>query len=54
MTDLVFAVERGDTVDPRTFDEVIAAAVDGLVLRQVAAGVDLVSDDEMSKISHAT
>jgi len=33
VTDLVFAVERGDTVDPVTFDEVIAAAVDEVVRR---------------------
>ena len=54
VTDLVFAVERGDPVDPATFDEVIADAVEEVVRRQVAAGVDLVSDGEMSKISYAT
>lgn len=54
VTDLVFAVERGDTVDPVTFDEVIAAAVDEVVRRQAVVGVDLVSDGEMSKISYAT
>lgn len=54
VTDLVFALERGDTVDPETFDEVIAAAVDEVVRRQAAVGVDLVSDGEMSKISYAT
>ena len=54
VTDVVFAVERGDVVDPTTLDEVIAAAVDEVVRKQVAAGVDLVSDGEMSKISYAT
>ena len=54
VTDLVFAVERGDTVDPVTFDEVIAAAVDEVVRRQAVVGVDLVSDGETSKISYAT
>lgn len=54
VTDLVFAVERGDTVDPVTFDKVIAAAVDEVVRRQAVVGVDLVSDGEMSKISYAT
>ena len=54
VTDLVFAAERGDPVDKGEFDQVIGAAVDEVVARQVAAGVDLVSDGEMSKISYAT
>ena len=54
VTDLVFAVERGDPVDPAQFDAVIGSAVDEVVGRQVAAGIDLVSDGEMSKISYAT
>jgi 5-methyltetrahydropteroyltriglutamate--homocysteine methyltransferase len=33
---------------------VIGAAVDDVVARQIAAGIDLVSDGEMSKISYAT
>lgn len=54
VTDLVFAAERGDTIDMAVFDTVIGAAVDDTVARQVAAGIDLVSDGEMSKISYAT
>jgi 5-methyltetrahydropteroyltriglutamate--homocysteine methyltransferase len=54
VTDLVFAAERGDPVDKGEFDAVIGAAVDDVVARQVAVGVDLVSDGEMSKISYAT
>jgi 5-methyltetrahydropteroyltriglutamate--homocysteine methyltransferase len=54
VTDLVFAAERGDLVDIAQFDAVIGAAVDTAVARQVAAGIDLVSDGEMSKISYAT
>ena len=54
VTDLVFAAERGDSLDPDEFDRVISAAVDTVVARQVAAGIDLVSDGEMSKISYAT
>jgi 5-methyltetrahydropteroyltriglutamate--homocysteine methyltransferase len=54
VTDLVFAQERGEAVDAATFDSVIGAAVDDAVKRQVANGVDLVSDGEMSKISYAT
>lgn len=54
VTDLVFAGERGEPVDPERFDAVIGEAVDEVVRRQVAAGIDLVSDGEMSKISYAT
>ncbi len=54
VTDLVFAAERGDLVDAAAFDGVIGAAVDDAVARQAAAGIDIVSDGEMSKISYAT
>lgn len=54
VTDLVFAQERGEAIDEARFDEVIGAAVDDCVGRQVGAGIDLVSDGEMSKISYAT
>jgi 5-methyltetrahydropteroyltriglutamate--homocysteine methyltransferase len=54
VTDLVFAHERGDAIDSATFDQVITEAVDEAVRRQVEAGVDIVSDGEMSKISYAT
>ena len=42
VTDLVFALERGDPVDAATFDTVIGAAVDAAVARQRAVGIDLV------------
>ncbi len=54
VTDLVFAQERGEAVDAARFSRVIGDAVDDIVRQQVAAGVDLVSDGEMSKISYAT
>ena len=54
VTDLIFAQERGDAIDAVQFDRVIGAAVDACVAKQVEAGVDLVSDGEMSKISYAT
>jgi 5-methyltetrahydropteroyltriglutamate--homocysteine methyltransferase len=54
VTNLVFAQERGEPVDDAQFDAVIGAAVDAAVARQVASGIDLVSDGEMSKISYAT
>ena len=54
VTDLVFAAERGDAVDPAQFADVIGRAIDEAVARQRAVGIDLVSDGEMSKISYAT
>ena len=51
MTDVLFAVEREEPVDPTVFDETIAAGVDEAVRRQVEAGIDLISDGEMAKIS---
>lgn len=54
VTDLIFAQERGMAVETTVFDSVIGQAVDACVARQVTAGVDLVSDGEMSKISYAT
>ena len=54
VTDLVFAIERGEAIAPGQFDTVIGAAVDTAVARQITAGIDLVSDGEMSKISYAT
>jgi 5-methyltetrahydropteroyltriglutamate--homocysteine methyltransferase len=54
VVDLIFARERGEPVDEAAFDAVMATAIDDCVRRQVAAGVDIVSDGEMSKISYAT
>ena len=53
-TELLFAAERDEPVDAERFERVVAAAVDETVRRQVEAGVDIVSDGEMSKISYAT
>ena len=54
VTDLVFAKERNEDVDNQLFNATIKAAVDSVVARQVLAGVDIVSDGEMSKISYST
>ena len=54
VVDQIFAREKGEPVDEETFDAIMAAAIDACVARQVAAGVDIVSDGEMSKISYAT
>jgi 5-methyltetrahydropteroyltriglutamate--homocysteine methyltransferase len=54
VTELVFAAEAGEAVDPQRFDEVVGRGVADAVARQVEAGITLVSDGEMSKISYAT
>jgi 5-methyltetrahydropteroyltriglutamate--homocysteine methyltransferase len=54
LAELLFATEREEPVDQERFEQVVAAAVDETVRLQVAAGVDIVSDGEMSKISYAT
>ncbi len=54
VSDGVFAQERGELDDASSFKHTIADAVRAVVDRQVAVGVDIVSDGEMSKISYAT
>jgi 5-methyltetrahydropteroyltriglutamate--homocysteine methyltransferase len=54
VTELVFAQERGEPVDPARCEAVMSAAVNEAVRRQVEAGIDIVSDGETSKISYAT
>jgi 5-methyltetrahydropteroyltriglutamate--homocysteine methyltransferase len=54
VADFLFTAERGDPIDRRALDEALAAAVDDAVRKQVEAGIDFVSDGEMSKISYAT
>jgi 5-methyltetrahydropteroyltriglutamate--homocysteine methyltransferase len=50
----LFAAERGEHVDEAAFSSAKAAAVAAVVKRQIEAGIDLISDGEMSKISYAT
>ncbi len=54
VTDGVFAHEQGALENVDAFRTTIAAAVSDVVAKQVEAGVDIVSDGEMSKISYAT
>jgi len=54
VVDLVFAQDRGEPVDADEFDRVVGGAVADRVSLQVDAGVDWVSDGEMSKIGYAT
>jgi 5-methyltetrahydropteroyltriglutamate--homocysteine methyltransferase len=54
VTEIVFAQERGEAVDPARCEAVMSDAVDEAVRGQVEAGIDIVSDGETSKISYAT
>ena len=54
VTDVVFAREHGEALDEGAARKIIRDAVRDVVSRQAKAGVDLVSDGEMSKISYAT
>jgi 5-methyltetrahydropteroyltriglutamate--homocysteine methyltransferase len=47
-------MERSEEVDPQQFDAVVTQAIGEAVGRQVAVGLDIVSDGEISKISYAT
>ena len=54
VVDFIFAREREEPFDPAAFDAAMAEACAETVRKQVAAGVDIVSDGETSKISYAT
>ncbi|MGB6307401.1 MAG: cobalamin-independent methionine synthase II family protein [Steroidobacteraceae bacterium] len=54
VTDVLFARERNAVGDLQAAAAVISHAVTEVVRRQVAVGIDIVSDGEMSKISYAT
>ncbi len=54
ITDLVCAREAGVPVEDAGFNRIVGDAVNDIVARQKAVGIDLPSDGEMSKISYAT
>jgi 5-methyltetrahydropteroyltriglutamate--homocysteine methyltransferase len=54
LIDLILRREKGEAVDPKTFEVEVVKATDGIVAQQVAAGIDVVSDGEMSKPSYTT
>ncbi|MDE0850911.1 cobalamin-independent methionine synthase II family protein [Yoonia sp.] len=54
VVDFIFARENGEDYHQAAFDAAMTEAVDATVARQVASGVDIVSDGETSKISYAT
>ncbi len=54
LIDLILRREKGEAVDPKAFEAEVVKATDGIVAQQVAAGIDVVSDGEMSKPSYTT
>ena len=54
VVDLLFAQDRGETYDTTQFEQAMRRAVGDALRQQSEAGIDIVSDGEMSKISYAT
>ncbi|MEM9476518.1 MAG: cobalamin-independent methionine synthase II family protein [Pseudomonadota bacterium] len=54
VVDFIFAREKEQSFDAQAFDAAMTEATRETVRRQVAAGIDIVSDGETSKISYAT
>jgi 5-methyltetrahydropteroyltriglutamate--homocysteine methyltransferase len=54
VTDVLFGRDQGTVTDAAAAERTIRDAVADVVLRQVEAGIDVVSDGEMSKITYAT
>ena len=52
--DFIFARENKEPYDQIAFDQTMSEHVGTVVAKQVAAGIDIVSDGETSKISYAT
>jgi len=51
---MMYAKEEGVPVDATALTQRVAAAVDEVVGKQAAAGIDVINDGEMSKPSYAT
>ena len=54
LVEFVFAEDRSEEVDRAEYDRALEEAVKDRVRHQVEAGIDFVSDGEMSKIGYAT
>ena len=54
LSELLLRKEQDEPVDQAQFEKVLQEAVAALVRQQVQAGIDIVSDGELSKISYAT
>lgn len=54
LIEMMIGVQKGDEIDPKALDARIKSAVVEMVDKQVASGVDIINDGEMSKPSYAT
>src|ERR1700758_2414303 len=54
LIDLILRREKGEAVSPQALDAEVVKATDEVVAKQVDAGIDVVSDGEMSKPSYTT
>ena len=52
--DLLFAQDKSEPYDPAVFESTMQRAVKDVVATQTKAGLDVVNDGEMAKISYAT
>ncbi len=51
---LILAKDAGEAVDDDAFQSCLRRSIGGIVAQQVEAGIDIVSDGELSKISYST
>ena len=54
VVDQLFAQDRDEQYEQSEFDRVMRQAVREVAQKQIDAGVDVISDGEMSKISYVT
>ncbi len=54
LSDMLIKKEFGEALDQAAFEKRVREAVGEVVAKQVEAGIDIVSDGEMSKIGYAT
>ena len=54
LSELLFAKDKKENFNQEIFNQVVQKNVEEVVKRQLKAGIDVISDGEMSKISYAT
>lgn len=54
LSDALLKKDRGEVYDQKDYDRIIAEAVDSMIARQAAVGIDVPSDGEQSKVSYST
>ncbi|HVV94964.1 MAG TPA: cobalamin-independent methionine synthase II family protein [Hyphomicrobiales bacterium] len=54
VVDLLARREAGEPVDPTAFESIVGTAVRDVVRRQIATGMDVVSDGETGKVNYGT